>query len=374
MKLFREHFSSLTLLLAIVSMTLPGLQAQDALPTSYSNSEADSVNGISVFAEMLRSYGCDVKNYQNLTYATDQADLVIWIPDRLDAPNREEFEMIVDRYRENNWTTFMIVGRDYDAAVDYWQTVIELLPEDQRGRGQDQLNREMFNWKSMRGRTGRRDTTDLMRYRVRDRWEPATRISGELAEGVNGSETGIVLTGEPDFNRHYSRFYVEELLTVDGEGFVFSMEQSSAPYLDFLFVSNGSLLLNLPLVNKENRKIAQNLIEYIDPIDVVILQSGSTDITEGSPEVEKTSFWQWMGVGPFRWIIPHMMLLGILYCFCYFPIFGRARKLPPAKVSSFATHLQAVGALLEKTGKKQHARDMIENYKKRSGHKSSAGN
>lgn len=368
------NYFSVTIRYSLATLTMLSLSTSfvvaQSLDTEYGGAGRfrQSVNGISVFAEMLKENGARVRFYNTLENATDNANVLVWVPDRLDAPSEDEFELFEERYWQNEWEWIVYVGRDYNAAITYWEKIINQLPEEQKENGRKQAMHEKLRWKYMRGRTNRLVDNELYKYRVRDRWQPASRLSGRLAAGVDDESTELVLTGQPTIRQDYLGFEVEELLSVDGEPFVFKLTPNSGSGMEIIVVINGSMLLNLPLVNYENRKLAQNLIDYIAPEDVAILTSGTYDVSEGNPNPEPPNYWEWMSIGPFRWIIPHLILFGLVYCFCYFPIFGRSRKLPPSNVSSFRKHIEAVGKLLQKTGNRQFAKDAIKTYHERTGH------
>jgi len=341
-----------------------------------------SVNGLSVFAEMLRASDCEVRTYRYLEEATDEADYLVWAPDRLEAPNRDEYRLLHQRYQENQWLSVLFIGRDYEATIAYWERVLDQLEEPQRSNAQRQLEIERSQFRRFRTSGGGFFQTPFYRYRALERWEWAQSVSGSLAAGATGSESEVVLTGRADVESgERPEIDVNVLLEVNGEPFIYELSlrpelprfEGFGDYpvlygeLHVIVVANGSLLLNLPLVNHQNRIIAQNLIDYLQADSVAILDSGIADISRDREPPTPPNIWEWMSVGPFRWIIPHVLLFSLLYCFCYFPVFGRARRLPPADVSDFGTHIVAVGKLLQRTGNRQHARQQLENYRQKTG-------
>jgi len=328
-----------------------------------------SVNGMAVFAELLKQHGCDVKMFRTFSEQVDDVDLVVWVADRLDAPNSAELALITERNANNRWSQLLFIGRDYDASIAYWEKVIDQLPKKKRSDAEKLLDHKKSEWNKFRS-SSQFISNRFFRYRVEDRWEAVTELSGLLSRGIDESKTDLVLTGRVI---NLPKFDVEVLLRANGEPFVFVLtaKDDSLIGLEIIVVANGSLLLNLPLVNHENRKIADNLIDLLDPQRVAMLCTGSNDIsqTENQDPI-KPNVWEWMAVPPFNWIIPHFILFGLLYLFCYFPIFGRPAKLPPTQVSKFNMHLEAVGELMKQSGDKQFARNAIEHYRQISGHHS----
>ncbi len=130
-----------------------------------------------------------------------------------------------------------------------------------------------------------------------------------------------------------------------------------------LVVANGSWLLNLPLVEHEHRRLAGRLIDSCGPPGrVCFLESGP-----GGPRISESdknlpllvrAFTVW----PLSVVLLHLTLVGILFCFCVFPIFGRPRNLPVETVSDFGKHVAAVGELLERRADAEHAQQRIQQY------------
>jgi hypothetical protein len=184
---------------------------------------------------------------------------------------------------------------------------------------------------------------------------------------VSSSETGIEETAanaadptvETDDSLHF-----ETLLAADRHLLV---GRFGRPYVwngsQVFVVANGACLLNLPLIETEHRKLAGKLIEACGvPGRVCFLESGPGGLRISDDDsilpLELKAFTVW----PLSAILMHLTLLGILFCFCAFPIFGRARRLPPDGVSDFGKHVNAVGDLLERRGDVNYARQRVEQY------------
>jgi len=63
----------------------------------------------------------------------------------------------------------------------------------------------------------------------------------------------------------------------------------------------------------------------------------------------------------------HWCVLGLVYCFCVYPIFGRPRtvadeKVPDAHPAAFVQHVDALGELLQRTGDAKFAQRQVEHY------------
>ncbi len=134
-----------------------------------------------------------------------------------------------------------------------------------------------------------------------------------------------------------------------------------------LVVTNGSFLLNMGLVNREHRKLAARLVEACGPPgNVGFLESGPTglQVLDKEPQNTMPSGMGLFTIYPLNILILHLIGVGLLFCFTSWPIFGRAKHLPTVSVADFGAHIEAVGDLLERTGDRKTARQMLENYQK----------
>jgi hypothetical protein len=138
-----------------------------------------------------------------------------------------------------------------------------------------------------------------------------------------------------------------------------------------LVVTNGSFLLNLPLVNHEHRKLAGKLINSCGPaIKVAFLESGDggPEILDKEPDVHAPTGFEVFTVWPIGVILLHLTALGMLACITLFPVFGRPRELPPPTSADFGQHVTALGELLELTGDREYAVDRLRHYQEQSKH------
>ena len=138
-----------------------------------------------------------------------------------------------------------------------------------------------------------------------------------------------------------------------------------------LVVTNGSFLLNMPLVNHEHRKLAGRLIDACGaPGPVVFLESGEgeLEIFDKEPGANAPTGFEVFTVWPIGVILIHLTALGILACFTLFPVFGRPRELPPSATADFGQHVAALGELLELTGDREYAESRLRQYVEQAKH------
>jgi hypothetical protein len=131
-----------------------------------------------------------------------------------------------------------------------------------------------------------------------------------------------------------------------------------------IVVTNGSFLLNLPLVNHEHRKLAGSLIDEVGVNRrVVFLEaSGDPEVLDKEPEVSIPSGLDFLGVYPFNYILLQLAVAGMIFCFARLPIFGKPRDDQPTQLSDFGEHVSALGELLAKTGDYQFAASRLAHY------------
>jgi hypothetical protein len=203
-------------------------------------------------------------------------------------------------------------------------------------------------------------TTDAPTRKIPD-------LDGPWAEGIDASQIDIVLAGRLDIPEpseevdpsqpqptwmETQRLETEILLQSENDILAHRVSESWWNESKIIVVANGSFTLNMPLVNKENRKLAGKLIaEAGEPGDVAFLESGPEGITvrQGNPPKSQTNALHLFTIWPISFIFVHFAALGIAYCIAVFPIFGRPRHLPSEARSDFGQHVAALGELLQRT-------------------------
>jgi hypothetical protein len=139
----------------------------------------------------------------------------------------------------------------------------------------------------------------------------------------------------------------------------------SLEHSQILVVTNGSFLLNLPLVNHEHRKLAGKLVNACGPAArVAFLESkdGGPDILDKEPDANAPTGFEVFTVWPIGVILLHLTALGILACITLFPVFGRPRELRKQPAADFGQHVTALGELLESTGDREYAVNRLRHY------------
>ncbi len=303
-----------------------------------------SVNGTDVLAGMFSEAGHEVFS-RRVLLSSEMAsvDTIVWFPDDFAAPRPEVCQWFDNWLGARPGRTAIYVGRDFDAAPLYWEKMIPLAPEDQRAAYRARKIQADF-WAQWRAGVDAGDLKcDWFEFE-KDTSRDVHTLSGPWARGLDVAQTEIRLGAKLVPADSAGR-----LLTADEDVLVAEISKPQAAGSRLILVANGSFLLNLPLVNQEHRKLSGALIAAAEaPGRVVFLESGP-----GGPPIDppwsENSVWQLFGAWPLNAILLHLAVLGIIFCFARWPIFGRPQTPPAELVSDFGKHVEAVGELLHRT-------------------------
>lgn len=153
--------------------------------------------------------------------------------------------------------------------------------------------------------------------------------------------------------------HAKTLLAVDDQAFAWRKTREVWDDSQLIVVANGSFLLNVPLVNHQHRILAEKLIAQVGPPDrVVFLESGP-----GGPPVEPrmgdSALWRLFKAWPVGAILLQFAVLGIIFCFARWPIFGRPQVPAMESTSDFGKHVDAVSRLLQRTKDRNYALEKL---------------
>jgi hypothetical protein len=310
----------------------------------------------------LESRNYRVINERVITPRIDDVEVIIWFPDRWEAPGEQVIERFERWLSTGDNRTLIYVGRDYDATSDYWQ---HLLASSQ-GRERELILRESLR-ADVRNREPAFSSQQDCKWFATNLWPQSQSGPGNV---VSLESSGKV-AGEVVWNRYHlvpkqKTRYVETLFeTPQGDPFAFALTSARGNRL--IVVNNGSCLLNFGFVLPQRRLVAEKLLLELprrsEQVQVMLLESGPEDppIRE-SRTVEQQL--PWIAEPPLKYIVPQLVLLGVLYCFVIFPMLGRPRRLIEEPTSRFGRHLEAIGRMWSQTGEIAEAKKTIERYKR----------
>ncbi len=331
----------------------------DRLETEYgrhrSVGQSGSVNGTDVLAALFEEAG-HVVHFRR-TLVTDEmvdADVVVWFPNDPAAPTEEVIQWFDDWLAEYPGRTLVYVGRDYSAAPAYFKFLMEHLAKEKKAApGAKQADAKKVPVKRQPILPDLETVqVDEKKAGLRSEWfhyeekphKQVMTLSGPWARGVDAAKSSIELN-----TRMVPETGVERLLTSHRDLLVGRLSRRYWSDSQVILVTNGSFLLNMPLVNHENRKLAGKLIEAVgEPVEVVFLESGP-----GGPPIDPpyadNSLWTLFEAWPLGAILLQLAAVGVIFCFARWPIFGRPKQPPPESTADFAKHVAAVGQLLART-------------------------
>jgi hypothetical protein len=355
-----------------------GCSDEQVLETDYGQrrgTAAKSVNGTSVLAEMFREAGGRPTSIVALSSSLDNYDVVIWAPDDFSMPREDVRAMLQQWLAAESGRTLVYVGRDYDAACDYWRAMIERAPASQ-------------TFEVMRRAAAARAAHSRARLDMpADECSPwftmrrdfpgrhLKKLGGPWSADVEASQASLWSQGRLDIPSaaELTKLKQEDdstavgwepvftpLLTSGRQTLVFEVRNRGWQTSKMLVVANGSFLLNMPLVNHQHRLLAGKLIDACQPFTrVAFLESqfGGPVVLGGRKRMNEQA--RRMRV----LLASHWLLLGAVVCLYLFPIFGRPKSLSTASGSDFGDHVEAMAALLERAGSTPYARRQLEIYR-----------
>lgn len=371
------------ILLAVVLLFATTGCGERTIQTGYGKASGESysrsVNGTAVFHKMIEASGHHVDRYRKFSPRWERYQTVFWIPDSFEPPAEESIEKIENWLKNDNGRTLVYVARDFDAAETYWDLLRKDAVEDST---KDDLSRQFYDATANHISARQNRWSDEMNCdwfkTVPHPYTLAKDFSGELVEGLNTSKLDIRYRslpspGDVSGAGEFGDYTVEELMSVDGNPFIYTANKQRFGDSRIIVVGNGSFLLNLPMTNAVNRELAYELIEYAlrdDYLDrdVLFIENWNQLSISDKDTPEQQSQWSWITKKPLRYIVPNILFCSLLFCFVYFPIFGRPKKIKKESTSNFRDHIDALGTLIRNTNSRKLPREWIEEYRRRLGH------
>ncbi len=362
------------LLMLVTLVMLPAVGCKEELNTRYGEMSGlgqSSVNGTSVFAELVRQSGHKVSPAYRLSpRLRDRAEVIVWFPDSFDRPDDKVRGWFEHWLNEEPDRTLIYVGRDFDASIVYWTKVQRRLARASTElvemridlssaiakhavRRQDALTKELARVKSPD------DYDDWFTFDYAKRPAAIKNLEGYdswLAD-VDGTKAEVEANSTLNLPDD-----AEPLLETDsGDPLVAAVPWGLG---EVIVVDNGSFLLNLPLVNHEHRKLAGHLIDELgdEPREVVFLESGPAGPHVSEQDDPMRSGLEILTIYPFNWILLHLAIIGVIFAFARWPIFGVVQSGDDEHVGDFGRHIAALGRLLRSTRNHTYAQERIRNY------------
>jgi len=352
----RWHWVALVLLLLAAGCA-------SELPADYGHRRGTrSVNGTAVLGGMLTQSGHKVRSWRWLSpRVKDTADVLVWAPDNFGPPEEKVRRWIEDWLLAKPGRTMIYIGRDFDGASSYWSQVRQGTQGAQYKELSLRLAESQAAFASERS-AAKDDDGEWFEIETKPPHRQVTTLQGAPAwtAGVDPKKARIEIG-----HRLKPPEFAEVLLSSDGDALVARHEWGDS---QLLVVTNGSFLLNVAIVNHENRKLTQALVDQVaagsqpgTAKQVFFMDSLRRDqlaIKDEEPTDKRRD-----PSNPLNMIILQLALLGALYTAACWPIFGRPRGAESQHLSDFGKHVEALGDLLERNANAERARERLAHYR-----------
>lgn len=373
----RPPATTAALLLASALLLLVGCGQKD-IRTEYGSRSgygASSVNGTSVLGRMFENAGHRVRSWRLMSPSLSKADVIVYFPTESGPLSPDASAWLYDwlcySYDEDTYQSedkiLILVGRAYDAEEMYWKQTQASAPTGLQGAYAGKLAQA-----PRQGLTGPAGPSKGTVDEWYDIATPGTatkvkKLTGPWARGVDASKSTI---------EHSKTIWPNDDLTVllaDGDGHPLVSEQAyvedgadwDASESNLILIENGSFLLNAPLVNHENRKLAGRLVDFIgeSPKDVVFLEASPTPtISDSDPNQSPPTGLELFRVWPIGAVLAQLAALGVVFALAQFPIFGVPRRLERPALTDFGKHVGALAKLLAGTRDRAYASGLVRKY------------
>lgn len=341
---------------------------ETTIDTSYGRVAGRSVNGTGAFADLLRARGHEVRVARRLTDdLADWADgIVRFLPDP-GPPRVDEADWYYSWQIMANDRRLVLVCRDGDAELEYWEATLSSLPEDapEEQRSRIQVNQSMApGWGSVLPYQGE-DSVDPDIWFAMEKDPGVTvtcaELGGSWAEGVDPKLAAIPLRNAPE-----PSYMTDELLLTGDDGRVLAMELSwfAGDSSAVLVIANGSFLLNAAIVPKPRRPLTTRVADWVGgPPKRIAFVEGQFLLDDDSPSMPTP--WQVIRQVPELGIVAgHFMVLALLAALAHAVILGRPRSAPASGADRPRAHAEALGDLLARLGSQRASRSLLATYRR----------
>jgi len=375
-------------LLLIVVGVLLGARRDEQLPTVYGRRRGGdagrSVNGTAVLADLFRSRGHSVTTTNRFSPRLDKFDVVVWVPNDFEPPDEEHREFLENWLKDGFGRTVVYVGRDYNAAIDYWERMAPTAPPEKAVESLHRQAEARAAWESERSQMPSEEYARWFNARRDGKPRKVDKLSGPWAEGIDPKQANIRIEGRLAIPSNTDSEttddpLIEPLLTSGEDALAFRLtndtlhdDVESNDEFDWndgqiIVLANGSFVLNYPLVNHEHRKLADKLIDQCgdEGQKVIFIESepGGPKIATKEPTGGMPTALELLKVWPLNAVLLHVAVLGIVVCLSRSPIFGRPRELPADSPSDFGKHVAALGKLLAAAKDRNYAHARLAQYR-----------
>ena len=363
----------------------------------------ESINGFGALRRSYESTGWSTQEVSRLNDRLAQLDAVLWVPVVRDTIYDDAIDWFEDWLADKPRTLIYVVP-DGGCEASYMEVAGKIAPPEQRFEYRRRLARLQ---------------TDAMLEALRDspvenRWFTLKSVvddlrvggsvgewNGELGElgQANRGESGSrslpiayevlppapltnVNAGTPAPSTSSSSAVTASAVSMAGDvkhevllsaidGSPAIVRLTSEPWGEsqVIVVGSGSMVSNFSLTTPLGQQLAAKLIEHTgkQPGSMGVLSTaiGGAPVSDQAAEITAVTGMELFTVWPLSLIMLHLAVLGIVACMILLPIFGRPRESETASSTDFGDHIDAVAALMSRSGGEDYARRRVSDYMRR---------
>jgi hypothetical protein len=330
----------------------------------YGRAGGSSVNGVRVFANLIRARGCKVRVARQLSpKLREESDVIVYFHESYGQLNEGVRNWLNDWLRRGRNRLLFLVVRDADCEPKLWRDVLneygESLSVDERARVEKRLQRSTQSLEaacSVHVPRGENDWFGL-----------APNVNARRIEKVYGGQANPdkePITASLTLHRRLQLPSGTRHVLVAGGATLLGIQQFGAGQL--WIVGNGEFLLNYAMVDPKNRELAVAVADAIAVSDagrprrVTFIERPR--IVEVDTESQEPGVLRFLTIPPISWIAGHWIALAGVVALYRFPIFGRPRRLENREAYRFGPHIEAMGALLLRTRRVEFFKERIRRY------------
>ncbi len=367
-----------------------------------------SLNGFGALRRTFELSGFESRDASRLTNRVRRSDTIVWTPQLL-SPIDNDVTQWFDGWLRQGDKSLVYIIPDSGSEADYWTETARLAAPPQRleyrkraAKSVNQritwrLNREPITnsgWFDIKPRQ-ERVKSDRLGGRWSETWpelQSAPPIDVELAIGesstkVTSAKNAAAIFGNfkptgpatPSYPFPYdtaaSKTEVNiqtELESSDGSTIVAEITSDRWKGSRIIVVAGGSLLTNYAFSQPFTRQLANRIVAAATPTSVAKPQAAfvtsrwsMVPVSDNQPGVPRATGMEILTVWPISLVTMHGVMLALVIGLALLPIFGRPKRIQRHHQSDFGDHLDAVAALMNKTGGEEYARGRIREYRRR---------
>ena len=368
-----------------------------------------SLNGFGALRRTFELAGFKSRDVTRLTNRVRRSDTIVWTPQLL-GPIDTAVTNWFDGWLAQGNKSLVYIIPDSGSEADYWSQTVRVAPPVQRleyrkraARSVNQrivwrLNREAVTncgWFDIHALPQRVeldqlagpwaagwqavDASDVTPINVEVTIHEASAAAGKanpIAAGIgNFKPTGPAPATFPyPYDAKASKTEVIINPKLGSEAGTIVAEITSDQWQDsrILVVSGGSLLTNYAFANASTSQLANKLVTAATPTSVAEPQAAFVTsrwsmlpVSDRNPSVPRATGMEILTVWPISLVTMHGVMLALVVGLALLPIFGRPKRIERNHQNDFGDHLDAIAALMNKTGGEEFARGRIREYRRR---------